>query len=707
MLIQCQSCATRYRVDLARLPRRKTFIRCKNCGTPIYLDPDLEGAETAPGAPLPPGGTFVPGATAGLALHGSGAAGLATRGAAGAGAYLPPQAGEPGGGEAPHAHDGELVQCPQCRSRYRVPASALQRPHIKLKCSVCAHVFAPSAAEPAEGEEGLDSLFDGLRATPAGPGAAGARLTDGAVNRLQGAPGGGAFAPEPEELDPELAYLDAVALEGEEAPGPAVGKVPEDQKYQLFLKPDQFRAARDATQPPVPPVAPPVPPASGPPARGRAAAPVEAESFDHEEAPPRAAAPPVAPAEPAAKPPAPKPASDAQEANEWELPPLDDEPEPEPVAASDEGFAGVMDLELPPPSARPAAAGRGQAKMVDANGLELTLDELPPLEDLAAAPAIPPDSVRRESTSLDTTGLPTLEDVELDLDDLETDAARAVRTADIGHADLPPLEPPGTPSPALDLGALDDLPPLADLEPPPPRPMPGPAETRLPAIIPAPSGAKGAGLSGAKGAGPGKEPPTRLVVPGQGGWFTDRRRVLAAMVVAGVIVGAIVTWGGWMMGGDDDRPFAFEFGRTHQLALQEDLTGRAVPGRNGRKLFVVEGRLVNRFPPGVRIGWIRVRGTIYADHGQSHLLGATQAYLGNVLSDAQLQTMAPDAIAAFGAYTNGRKDVNFDIPSGAAVPFQLVFLDVPSTVARTVVQVIGYTREGLAVYLDAPGGDGR
>ena len=48
MLIQCHSCNTKYRLNLERIPKRKTFVRCKNCGTPIYIDP-TEEEETVSG----------------------------------------------------------------------------------------------------------------------------------------------------------------------------------------------------------------------------------------------------------------------------------------------------------------------------------------------------------------------------------------------------------------------------------------------------------------------------------------------------------------------------------------------------------------------------------------------------------------------------------------------------------------------------------
>jgi hypothetical protein len=196
-------------------------------------------------------------------------------------------------------------------------------------------------------------------------------------------------------------------------------------------------------------------------------------------------------------------------------------------------------------------------------------------------------------------------------------------------------------------------------------------------------------------------------VPGQEGWFTPRRRVLTLAIVAGLVVGAMLGWAGWLMRDrEPPRPFALEVGKVHQLALQESLAGRYITHRKGKRLFVVQGELVNRFPRDVKVSWVRVRGTAYADHDQQKLLGSDQVYLGNVLTDVQLETWELDAIRAYGAYNNGRSNVNFEIPPGGKVPFQLVFVDMRVPVLRTVAQVMSYARNGLSVYVEAPGPDG-
>jgi hypothetical protein len=190
------------------------------------------------------------------------------------------------------------------------------------------------------------------------------------------------------------------------------------------------------------------------------------------------------------------------------------------------------------------------------------------------------------------------------------------------------------------------------------------------------------------------------------GWLSDRHRLLVLAVLAGILVGAIIGWGGWLAKQQEMaiQPFIFESGRAHRLVLDEALEGRPVLHRGGTRLFVVEGQVVNRFSRSVKVSWVRLRGKVYADTRENQLLASSQAYLGNVLTEEQLRTMDLPAIAAYGAYNNGRNNANFEIPAGRRVTFQLVFLDVNEPVQRTVAEVVSYVRNGLTVYVDTPGG---
>jgi predicted Zn finger-like uncharacterized protein len=224
MLIQCQTCNSKYRLNLERIPNRKTFIKCKKCNAPIYIDPQEESLES-PGI-----------------IH--------------------PQ-GPPGGAAAGQAGEATVVvECDNCDARYRVPVLHLRKPGLKLKCTRCGHTFPvpegtiipaepamemPTAGEPggapeffpAAGPEGeplgaqarempvpddtrIDALFDDLK------------VDDAAAQE-------GAASLEATAAESEQAYLEAVSFSEGGAPAqpPKGGGISDEQKYRFFLKPGE------------------------------------------------------------------------------------------------------------------------------------------------------------------------------------------------------------------------------------------------------------------------------------------------------------------------------------------------------------------------------------------------------------------------------------------------------------------------------------
>lgn len=257
MLIQCQACNTKYRLNLEQIPRRKTFVRCKSCGTPIYIDPTEEEEPQAGVIPPPEGSTEEPNAE-------------------------PPEAG-PGDVPPPEAAAGEearpepeaeqvSVVCPNCAARYRIAAAAVLRPGVKLKCSQCGHLFGLSqalgetSAPPAEPPAGpaasgaptmppppatperpremplpdeahMDQLFDDLRPEAQPVPATPEVESDSDLGTLESTD----FQDEPPAPDAEQAYLDSVTFDEERSGKPQSGTVPDDQKFRFFLNPKSYQ----------------------------------------------------------------------------------------------------------------------------------------------------------------------------------------------------------------------------------------------------------------------------------------------------------------------------------------------------------------------------------------------------------------------------------------------------------------------------------
>jgi predicted Zn finger-like uncharacterized protein len=120
MVIQCTSCHTKYRLNLERIPNRKTFVKCRNCGTPIYIDPPADAAAGSVLESPRPRDAAVPRPTEETARRDS----------------------EP---RSPQS----VIACPNCATRYRVPGETLSRPRVRLKCTRCGHEFAAGAPAAA------------------------------------------------------------------------------------------------------------------------------------------------------------------------------------------------------------------------------------------------------------------------------------------------------------------------------------------------------------------------------------------------------------------------------------------------------------------------------------------------------------------------------------------------------------------------------
>ncbi|HUJ75415.1 MAG TPA: zinc-ribbon domain-containing protein [bacterium] len=502
MLIQCQACATRYRLDLQKIPERKAFVRCKVCGHPIYIDAEEEAPAQASlvSEPIAP----TPSQVQDAALA--------------------------------ESRDGDLVQCPECHSRYRVPQEPLSRPGIRLKCTMCGHVFVPHRGEsrppglPTSEQELFPHTESGMEETSAA---------------------GVAAPPEPDDVRMQGLFDD------------------------LREEPAKPHVSRDVTPPEVQEVARP-----------------------------------QQPREPA------EPASAAAE------------PVPPSPAAVDPEHAYLAAVSLEDEAPGPGAAARA---IPGAQKYKLFLNPQEYIPGTASAPA-------------------------------PTESA---------EPPLPPVEPPAAEGEAAAAGS-------------------GPAPLREPDD------------AGARLAAGAPSPVSRPVPPDRYAWLTEHRRIVLLGAVGCLVLVVVAAWIVWLLQKREPAQlFALEFGKVHQLQLDEAVQGSYVVNQpSGARIFVLQGSVVNRFPQERQISWVRVRGTAYADREQTRSLATASAYLGNVLSEQQLQSWTPEAITAYAAYNNGRNNSNVSIATGARVPYQLVFVTGGQPVMSTTSQVISYYRDGVAIYLD-------
>ena len=200
-------------------------------------------------------------------------------------------------------------------------------------------------------------------------------------------------------------------------------------------------------------------------------------------------------------------------------------------------------------------------------------------------------------------------------------------------------------------------------------------------------------------------PESREVVPGQPAKIITEPRALGILAAAslGILIGAGI-WGWWLTTSTQNRdPFRIQNGKVHQLSLPDNQQGhfvRNIP--SGKRLFVVNGKIENRFDNTHKVRWIRLKGMVFGGGEEEKPKSLAFAYAGNLLKDGQLSKWSLADIRAYYGFNNGRENINFEIPSGALVPYQLVFTDIGSKVGKTVTEVVSYHRGGEAVFIDSP-----
>lgn len=173
------------------------------------------------------------------------------------------------------------------------------------------------------------------------------------------------------------------------------------------------------------------------------------------------------------------------------------------------------------------------------------------------------------------------------------------------------------------------------------------------------------------------------------------------MLLAAVAVLALVSagWGAWLgsLPGSQEG-YLMKEGTPPELAIKTTKPGYFIINKpSGEKLYVLTGEIENGFATSDGVGWIRLKGTAYANGQPTRV---SHSYLGNLLNDNQLATWALPAIRAYYGYINGRDDGNFQIAQGGKVPFQIVLQGVRQPVERVAATLVSYRQKGRPVYLE-------
>lgn len=104
---------------------------------------------------------------------------------------------------------------------------------------------------------------------------------------------------------------------------------------------------------------------------------------------------------------------------------------------------------------------------------------------------------------------------------------------------------------------------------------------------------------------------------------------------------------------------------------------RLLKGPRGDNIFVIEGSVRNDYPESR--SFIKLRGTVYNKDGQP--IAQREVFAGNTLNDEEIRGMDRIRINSILNRSVGGSLVNFNVPPGTAIPFQIILFDVDEPVA--------------------------
>ena len=138
-----------------------------------------------------------------------------------------------------------------------------------------------------------------------------------------------------------------------------------------------------------------------------------------------------------------------------------------------------------------------------------------------------------------------------------------------------------------------------------------------------------------------------------------------------------------------EKKEASEPGNLRIALLDHLITSELVESTAAGRLVVIRGKVRNDYPE--PRNFIMVKGTVYSKDGKP--LQRKTVYCGNTLSDTELQTLDKAAMDTRLRNKFGDKRCNFNVVPGKAIPFVVVFFDLPEDLGEFSVSVVRSDRE--------------
>ena len=125
-------------------------------------------------------------------------------------------------------------------------------------------------------------------------------------------------------------------------------------------------------------------------------------------------------------------------------------------------------------------------------------------------------------------------------------------------------------------------------------------------------------------------------------------------------------------------------GNLHIALPDKDISSRFVENKKAGRLFVIQGRVRNQYE--TARNFIVVKTVLFGKKGKE--LDNKTTYCGNILSEQDLVSLDKAALDKRLSNKFGHERSNFRIPPGKAIPFVVVFTDVPKGLGEFAVEVV-------------------
>jgi len=121
-----------------------------------------------------------------------------------------------------------------------------------------------------------------------------------------------------------------------------------------------------------------------------------------------------------------------------------------------------------------------------------------------------------------------------------------------------------------------------------------------------------------------------------------------------------------------------------RLLRFESVAGSFVVSEKGGELFVIRGQVQSQYP--TPRSHILVKGNILDRNGK--VATSRVAYAGNTFTDEELKTLPLEEILQAMENQDGMARQNFNVPSGARIPFMIVFHNLPENLSEFTVEAV-------------------